>query len=210
MTTTTTLIRTLYRTLGRGLRAASQLVVRPASAHCDTEDGPVVKAGRRALISGDVNHALAWVHAADEEEVRAAFTAVLAGLGPERVDADRRFLETLVRLHRAGEGAGFDGIKPSGTPQPPAVTAADRALETGSLAGLEPLVDAERLAGVRERFAAALALRDHDPDDLPTARAAVAAYVDYVHYAAAEGADVHAGAGEAHAHGHEHAHTHAH
>ena len=96
----------LTRTIARGLRAAVRLVVRPASAHCDTEDGPVVKAGRRALISGDVNHALAWVHAADEDEGRAACAAVVAGIGPERVGADRGFLETLGRLHRAGEGAG--------------------------------------------------------------------------------------------------------
>ncbi|CAL8972832.1 hypothetical protein CELL_01394 [Cellulomonas sp. T2.31MG-18] len=179
--------RTLTRTIARGMRAAARLVVRPASAHCDTEDGPVVKAGRRALISGDVNHALAWVHAADEDEVRTAFAAVAAGLGPERVGADRRFLETLVRLHRAGEGAGFDGIKPSGTPQPPAVTAADRALETGSLVPLHGLVHADRWQGVVERFAAASALKDHDNGDLPAARAAVAAYVDYVHYAAGHG-----------------------
>ena len=200
---------TLTRTIARGLRAAVRLVVRPASAHCDTEDGPVVKAGRRALISGDVNHALAWVHAADEDEVRAAFAAVVAGIGPERVGADRGFLETLVRLHRAGEGAGFDGIKPSGTPQPPAVTAADRALETGSLVPLHGLVAAESWKGVEERFAATIALKENDPGDRRTARAAVAAYVDYVHYAAGYGPARHAPDAHdpGHAHGQEHAHA---
>lgn len=174
-------------TITERLHAVRRLVVRPASAHCDTEGGPVVKAGRRALSSGDVNHALAWVRAADEDEVRAEFSAVLAGLGRERVGADRRFLETLVRLHRAGEGAGFDGIKPAGTPQPPAVTAADRALETGSLAPLAGLVEDETWPELEELFAGAAALRDHDVDDLPAARAAVAAYVRFVHRAAGHG-----------------------
>ena len=63
------IISSLAREAPRVLRADARLVVQPASAHCDTEDGPVVKAGRRALISGDVNHALAWVHAGDEDEV---------------------------------------------------------------------------------------------------------------------------------------------
>lgn len=31
----------------------------PAFAHCDTLDGPVVSAARKALETGNVNHALA-------------------------------------------------------------------------------------------------------------------------------------------------------
>lgn len=166
------------------LRSLARLVVRPASAHCDTEDGPVVAAGHRALTSGNVNHALAWVRADDEREVRDAFTAVLAALGTERIAAERRFLETLVRLHRAGEGAEYHGIKPAGTPQPPAVTAADEALATGRLDPLERLVDDEHLPQVVDDFATALALRDHDVDDVAAGRSFVEAYVRYVHHAA--------------------------
>ena len=32
-----------------------------AFAHCDTLDGPVVQAGRKALESGDVRSAIIWV-----------------------------------------------------------------------------------------------------------------------------------------------------
>lgn len=183
------LIDSLTDGAGRMLHAVLELAARSASAHCDTADGPVVKAGRRALISGDVNHALAWVRAVDEDEVRVAFAAVLDGLGPERTDADRRFLETLVRLHRTGEGAPYTGIKPSGTPQPAAVSAADRALETRSLAPLEGLVQPDAWAGVAQRFSAAVAMQDHGVADLTTARADVAAYVDFVHHAARHSVD---------------------
>ena len=47
------------------------------------------------------------------------------------------FFETLVRLHRAGEGAPYTGLKPAGRDLGPAIPAADRALETGDV---EPLV----------------------------------------------------------------------
>ena len=170
------------RITGR-LQALARLVVQPASAHCDTEDGPVVTAGRRALLTGNVNHALAWVPEADEAEVRQAFAAASTTSGEELAAVERRFLETLVRLHRAGEGAGFTGIKPSGTPWPPAVTAADRALAEGVLAPLETLVEATAWPDVQRRFAAARALRDHDVDDVATGRRFVAAYVGYVHQA---------------------------
>lgn len=178
-------------TITRTLRALVRLVVQPASAHCDTEDGPVVAAGRRALTTGNVNHALAWVHQDAEGEVRGAFTDALAALGTARIGAERRFLETLVRLHRAGEGAGFEGIKPAGTPQPPAVTAADQALAAGTLAPLEPLLADEHRPQVARRLAVALALRDHDVDDVAAGRAFVSAYVDYVHHAAHHAAGGH-------------------
>ena len=165
------------------VRTWALLAVQSASAHCDTEDGPVVAAGRRALRTDNVNHALAWVPETGEDEVRAAFVVARTTNGQGSVAAERRFLETLVRLHRAGEGAEFTGIKPSGTPWPPAVTAADEALAAGSFAVLEPLVDEAHRTSVAERFGAARALRDHDVDDVAAGRAFVAAYVDYVHHA---------------------------
>jgi hypothetical protein len=179
----------LYR-----LIALARSLVQSASAHCDTEDGPVVAAGRQALGTGNVNHALPWVRAADEPEVLDAFGAVLVADAADRAAAERAFLETLVRVHRAGEGEQYDGIKPAGTPQPPAVSAADEALAAGDLAVLAPLVDEDYLGEVARRFAAAGALRRHDVDDVAAGRAYVGAYVEYVHHAARHAA----GAGHAH------------
>ena len=111
-----------------------------ALAHCDGMDGPVVKAAQRALEIGNVNLVLIWVQKQDELEVRRAFERTLAvrTLSPEAKElADRYFFETLVRLHRAGEGAPYTGLKPAGRDLGPAIPAADRALEEGSI---EPLV----------------------------------------------------------------------
>lgn len=165
------------------LRILIRSVVQAASAHCDTEDGPVVTAGRRALATGNLNHALPWVPQDDEAAAREAFAAARTAADGSAA-AEHLFLETLVRLHRAGEGAGFDGIKPAGTPQPAAVTAADDAIATGDLTPLAGLVEDEYRAGVAQRFATAVGLRDHDVDDVAAGRAYVGAYVDYVHHAA--------------------------
>ena len=89
----------------------------PARAHCDTLDGPVVKTARAALETGKLAPVLAWVRAADEAEIRAAFQKATAArrLGPEaRAVADTWFFETVVRVHRAGEGAPFTGLQPAG------------------------------------------------------------------------------------------------
>jgi len=106
-----------------------------ALAHCDTLDGPVVAAARKALDTGNVNLVLLWVQKKDETDIRNHFqktVAVRKAGGQAKELADMYFFETLVRIHRAGEGAGYTGLKPAGKIEPP-IAAADKSLETGKL-----------------------------------------------------------------------------
>jgi len=156
-----------------------------ARAHCDTLDGPVVMEARQALEKGDVTCVLKWVLPEHEEEVRAAFQKTLAvrALGPEaRELADMHFFETLVRLHRAGEGAPYTGLLPAGTELDPAVTAADNALANGNDEELLALVTTAVAEGIRERFARALEARQHADESVEAGREYVEAYVEFVHY----------------------------
>ena len=133
----------------------------PASAHCDSLDGPVVSAARLALGRGDLQPVLKWVKPEAEAELRAAFEktlAVRAAGGQAKDLADTYFFETLVRLHRAGEGAPYTGLKPAGSiPKP--IAAADASLDKGSVEDLGRLLADHLGAGVRERFARALEAR---------------------------------------------------
>lgn len=174
-----------------------------AIGHCDTLDGPVVTLARQALATGNVNHVLPWVRPEDEPEIRDAFTHAMSvrSLGPEaRELADRHFFETLVRVHRASEGAPYTGLKPAGTDLGPAVPAADKALEDGSVeAVVKLLTDAVR-AGVLRHFHAAMEHRKFAVDDVAAGREYVAAYVPYVHFV--ERLWQAASGGEAHHHHH--------
>lgn len=155
------------------------------SAHCDGLDGPVVAAARRALAIGNVDLALIWVQPGDEAEVRAVFneTASVRKLGPAAEQlADRQFFETLVRLHRAGEGAAYTGLKPAGLDLGPAIPAADRAINTDDLARLEELLSRAVQKGLHQRYEKVMTLRKYDPRDVKAGRAYVAAYVDFIHY----------------------------
>jgi hypothetical protein len=178
-----------------GARSWASLFVQPASAHCDTEDGPAVQDARRALETGNANIALKWVHADGEDEVRAAFDDARAARGEDRADlAERQFLETLVRVHRAGEGAGFDGIKPTGTDLPPEVVAADAAVEAGTIEPLRGLIPDERWPELEKRFAVVLGKKGFDVDDLDAGRDYVASYVHFFKYAEGEDGHDHHGA----------------
>jgi hypothetical protein len=162
------------------------LVPRAAIAHCDTLDGPVVKDARAALDSKDVIAVLKWVRHDKEGEIREAFQHALGvrALGSEaRALADRFFFETLVRVHREGEGAPYTGLKPAGTAIDPGIAASDRALETGSVEPLVKLLSAEVDKGLRHRFAQAAEARKHADESIEKGRRYVAGYVEFMHYA---------------------------
>ena len=155
-----------------------------ARAHCDTLDGPVVKAAQQALETGRIEPVLAWVQATDETEIRAAFeqSRKVRELAPDaRALADRYFFETLVRLHRAGEGAPYTGLKPAGQDLGPAIPAADKAVETGSSEAVETLLLDTVRAGLAERFKA-IKGRSAPGKNVAAGRAWVGAYVPLVHY----------------------------
>ncbi len=156
----------------------------PANAHCDTLDGPVVKTARVALDTGDVTPILKWVKADHEAEIKEAFDRTLAvrKLGPEAKElADHYFFETLVRVHRAGEGAPYTGLKPAGEVEPP-IAAADKSLETGLVDGLIGQVQHEVEVGIRERFERVIETQKHKDESVEAGREFVEAYVIYVHY----------------------------
>jgi hypothetical protein len=171
--------------MGVALVLLSAAVARPARAHCDSMDGPVVTAGQRALETGNVNHALLWVRAADEAIIREAFTRTLAvrkQSASARDLADLWFFETLVRVHREGEGAPYTGLKPAGTGENAAIDAADDALASGSVSAVEALLIHAVRDGLRERFAAALAKKKFDVNDVAAGRAYIHEYVPFIHY----------------------------
>ena len=178
-------------------------------AHCDALDGPVLIEARDALAKGEVYPLLKWVRPDDEKEIREAFAKTLAvrKLGPEAQKlADMYFFETLVRIHRAGEGAPYTGIKPSGVIDPVLVQA-DKALERGSVDALAKAIAAHTEEGVRQRFTQAAKTRKYAGESVQKGREYVEAYVTYVHYVEGivemvHGKDHHAEAAPAASHKH--------
>lgn len=196
--------RAVFALLGFAVSAAS------AWAHCDTLEGPVVSDARRALESGRPDAVLKWVPAADEPGIREAFAETLAlrAISPEAAAfADRWFFETVVRIHRAGEGAPYSGLKTHHAPEP-GIAAADQALADGSGATLAKAMGDAIAAQLHRRFERVRELKKHSDESVEAGRAYVAAYVDFVHFAErvaelAAGPSVHGHASDGgHAHRH--------
>ena len=168
-----------------GLMAGGVFLPNNIFAHCDGMDGPVIQAARKALETANVNPVLIWVLKKDEGEIKNAFQKTLAvrKLSPQAKDlADMYFFETLVRIHRAGEGEPYTGLKPAGRALDPAIPAADKAIESGKLEPLLKILTEAVETEVREKFKAVAAKKKFKPDDVEAGREYVEAYVPFVSY----------------------------
>ncbi|HEU5102346.1 MAG TPA: DUF6448 family protein [Roseiflexaceae bacterium] len=154
--------------------------------HCDTLDGPVVKAAMRALEAQNVDLILPYVPKDSEAEVRTAYQQVMRvrkhGVEAREL-ADRYFFETVVRIHRAGEGAPYTGLKPAGLDPGPIIPIAERAIERGVpdelLTVLAHMVQNE----VKQRFERMMQLQRHAEHSVEAARAYVQAMLGLQVYA---------------------------
>lgn len=154
---------------------------RDAAAHCDTLDGPVIQDARKAIEAKDITPVLKWVKPKDEKAVRVAFNKVLASKSKTPETVEHAFFSTLVKIHRAGEGAPFTGLKPAGAVEP-AVAEADKALASGSADALVKLITDDISAGIKSRFEHAAATYKHKDESVAQGREYVEAYVAYTHY----------------------------
>lgn len=156
-----------------------------ASAHCDSMEGPVVKASQKALETGNINYVLVWVQAKDEKEIKEMFdkTNKVRTLSPEAKElADMYFFETVVRVHRMGEGEPYTGLKPVGYHPAEGIEAADIAIEKNSVENILTHLDKKYHSKVKDLFNNLQSKKNYNVNDVRAGREYVEAYVHFIHY----------------------------
>lgn len=157
--------------------------VAAAYAHCDSMSGPVIPEAMAALEKGDITPVLKWIKPEYETEVKTAFALAVQvrDKSPEAKKlADKYFLETLIRIHRAGEGAPYTGIKE--TPPEKIVILTDQALASGSADELIEKIQTHLAEAIKEKFNKALKASKNKDKSVESGREFVEAYVQYTHY----------------------------
>ena len=158
-------------------------------AHCDTMNGPLIKDARLAIAQNNINYTLKWVSSKNEAEIKDAFKLMMKvrETGPEGKElAEKYFFETLVRIHRTGEGMPYTGIKPSGTPIDEKIMAADKSIESGNLSPLKDIISKEKLAELTIRFNKVMSLKNFDVNNVEAGRKYIEAYVLFFKFAEGE------------------------
>lgn len=153
--------------------------------HCDTMDGPVVKTAKRALETGNINLILPWAPEKAKNEIKNAFERTLRvrKLGKEPADlADYWFFETVVRLHREGEGAPYTGLKPAGLDWGPVVPHAEEAIEKGDAKEVIDFLLKTVEGELQNRFNHAMVRKNYDENDVDAAREYIHSMLEFVLY----------------------------
>lgn len=158
-------------------------VSKPALAHCDSYDGPVIIDARKAL---EVNHqelVLKWISKEQENEVISLFNKTVAlKNGDQEIYevVEKYFFETLVRLHRETEGAPYTGLKAPGTTKQ-IIQMSDHALSSGDIDELVTKLNNHIGSVILEKYHKTAELSQKKNESVETGRAFVEAYVDYTH-----------------------------
>jgi len=155
----------------------------PASAHCDSYDGPTIKDAAKALETNNVNLVLKWITAEQEKEIISLFNKTYAlKSGDKEVYAivEKHFFETLVRLHRETEGAPYTGLKPAGTTKK-IIQLSDQTLENKDIDEFLGKLNNHIGKVIREKYEKVAALDKVKNDSPEKGREYVEAYVDYTH-----------------------------
>lgn len=152
-------------------------------AHCDSYDGPVIQDSYKAIENNDVSFVLKWVEPQHEKEITDLLKKTLKykKADPEIYQLlERHFLETLVRVHREGEGEPFTGLKPAGSTSE-VIKKTDAALHNREIEPLLTGLNKHISKTIREKYERVNQLQLVKDNSVAEGRAYVAAYVDYTH-----------------------------
>jgi hypothetical protein len=155
------------------------------NAYSDTLNHPIVKTAHAAFEEGNIKPILKWFKNDNGKEIQDLFekTLIVRNKGKEAQEiADMYFLETLVRLHLAGEDKITTGLKPAGIVESAAIKA-DKTLDTVSVDALIKLITRKINEGIHERFAKVNEAGKHADRNIEANREYLEAYVQFTHYA---------------------------
>lgn len=151
--------------------------------HCDTMDGPVITACKKALETGNVNYVLPFAPKKAEVEIKHAFNKTIKArkLGEDAKEvADLWFFENVVRLHREGEGESFTGLKPAGLDWGPVVPRAEEGIKTENPAETIEFLKGVLQEEIQKKFDKAMSLKNYDVNDVDSARKYTEAMLHFV------------------------------
>jgi cell division inhibitor SulA len=123
--------------------------------HHDAGNGPVMKAAKMALETGNANYVLIWVPEESENSLKNILEKTCCERSVRRNMQNRTidwYFETVNRLHSANDGALYSCLKHGRRDEIPIVPMMERAIETGNLEKILGFIPNTLLADMRERF----------------------------------------------------------
>jgi hypothetical protein len=154
-------------------------------AHCDTVNGPVVNDAKQALEKANADIVLKWVREQDEEKIKKALNETLEKRKQHPEDKgniDMSFYEEVVKLHRAGEGVKYTGIKAGQIEANPIIEKADEAFAKSDAGPLIKMFPENSRGDIQSGFNNVMEKKKYMDESVAAGREYVASYVEFMHY----------------------------
>jgi hypothetical protein len=153
--------------------------------HYDAGSGPVMKAAKMALETGNVNYILIWVPEESENKLKNLFDKTFCERrsGKDVQDiAINCFFETVKRLHRAGASTLYTYLKPAGIDKSLVILNVERAIETGNSEELIGFISKTMEDDFRHRFYHVMKKKNYHVNNVTAGRKYVTAFNDFIVY----------------------------
>ena len=151
----------------------------------DPHNGPVMRAAKMALETGNANYVLIWVSEKSENTLKNLLEKTYCERSSRKNLQNRAidwYFETVNRFHLANKGALYTCLKPGGLDENPIVPKVERAIETGNFEKIIGVIPNTHAADVREHFHHVMDKRNYDLNNIAAGRAYVSAFFDFIGY----------------------------
>jgi Family of unknown function (DUF6448) len=151
----------------------------------DIPNGPVMNAAKMALDTGNVNYVLIWVPEESENQIKNLFEKTVCEHRAGKVVQDiaiNWYLETVKRLHRAGERALYTCMNPDGPDESPVILKVNGAIETGEAEEIIGFIPKTQEHDFRHRFHHLIEKKNYDVNNVAAGREYVAEFIDFILY----------------------------
>jgi len=151
--------------------------------HCDRNDGPVTRAAKRALETGNAQHILIWIQEDSENTVKNLLEKACCER-TTRNDAHNNTVDwyfgTVSRLHSAYHGTHNLNISTKTPEEKAIILLVERACESGNFEDLSPVIPDDCTGEMRQYFDDVMKMRNFDKKNSAAGRVYVSAVVNFI------------------------------
>jgi hypothetical protein len=151
----------------------------------DEMQGPVVKAAKMALETGNVNYILIWLPEESENTLKNLLEKTCC-VRSSRMNMQNQaydwYFETVKRFYRASRWPDYLTTQSGGLAEKPLVLKVDKAIESGDFEEIRYIIPVTHEADAKQRFLHVMNMRNYPVNNIAAGRAYVSAFFDFNRY----------------------------
>ena len=151
----------------------------------DVMQGPVVKAAKMSLETGNVNYVLIWLPEESENSIKNLLEKTCCKHSSKmnmQNQAYDWYFATVNRFFSASRSRDYLTVQFGGLSEKPLVLKVDKAIESGNFEEIRDIIPVSHEADAKQRFQHIMNMRNYPVNNIQSGRAYVSAFFDFARY----------------------------